>query len=39
MFALTRVETSSIISLLTSIDPRRACSASKFEGCLFSGLF
>ena len=27
------------ISLLTKIDPRRACSASKFEGCLFSEFF
>ena len=30
------VETSSIISLLTKIEPKRACSASKFEGYLFS---
>ena len=33
------VETSSIISLLTNTDPNKACSASKFEGCLLSIFF
>ena len=39
MLELTIVDTSSIISLLTRIEPNSACSASKFEGCLFSKLF
>ena len=36
MLGLIKLETSSIISLLTKIEPKRACSASKFDGCLFS---
>ena len=28
-----------LIKILTKIDPNKACSASKFEGCLFSVLF
>ena len=32
------LEISSITSLLTKIEPSKACSASKFDGCLFSVL-
>ena len=39
MFALTKVETSSIMSLFTNMDPKRACSASKLAGCLLSSVF
>jgi hypothetical protein len=34
ILGFTIVETSSIISLLTNIDPIRACSASMLAGCL-----